>query len=357
MEKKLRNILILAGLLVLLCVGYAVVGLLIPEEETPDSVTEGDTEAAASPLFSVTEDGLTALSFTYDAEGDGEAELWEYVRSEDGETWSWASDPSIPLSASAFYNYSSVLCGITPLKTLTGVTEAELTEMGLADPVKTVTFTDRAGGSQGFCIGAYNTYNGTYCAYKQGDPTTVYLLASDFYKEFELAVESLVSFDDLPAFSAERLVSLTLSAGERTVTVTRVPAEDSAADGAVWLRSVNGEAPVTVAADLAASLEKLAGDMDYLTCYSVRKEDFPEYGLHENTTRMTVVYTKTAEGEEVTQTFNLTLGGTDKYGYYYANPEGTSLTMLLGGSVFGKLLTYDDDRITAGDTAETDTAS
>jgi hypothetical protein len=185
----------------------------------------------------------------------------------------------------------------------------------------------------------------------------VYLLASDFYEEFELAVESLVSFDDLPAFSAERLVSLTLSAGERTVTVTRAPSEDSAAADAVWLRSVNGEAPVTVAADLAASLEKLAGDMDYLTCYSVREADFPTYGLHENTTRMTVVYTKTAEGEEVEQTFTLTLGGTDKYGYYYANPEGTTLTMLLGGSVFGKLLTYDDDRIAAGDTAETDTAS
>ena len=96
-------------------------------------------------------------------------------------------------------------------------------------------------------------------------------------------------------------------------------------------------------------------DMDYLACLSVHESDFPEYGLHENTTRMTLVYTKTENGGEAEKTFTLTLGDTDKYGYYYARPEGTTLTMLLGGSVFHKAMTYDDDRIAAGDTAETDT--
>jgi hypothetical protein len=56
-------------------------------------------------------------------------------------------------------------------------------------------------------------------------------------------------------------------------------------------------------------------------------------------------------------TFTLALGSTDKYGYYYANPEGTTLTMLLGGSVFHKAMTYDDEHIAAGNAAETDTSA
>ena len=85
MDKKLRNLLILAGILVLLCVGYAVVGLVFPEEEA-DTTAAAETAEPSQTLFSVSEDGLTALSFTYDADGDGVAELWEYTRSADGES-------------------------------------------------------------------------------------------------------------------------------------------------------------------------------------------------------------------------------------------------------------------------------
>ena len=350
MDKKLRNILILAGVLVLLCVGYAVAGIIFREEE-PETTAEDVTSAPTETFFNVTEDGLTALSYTYDGDGDGEAEIWSYTRSAD-DVWHWAGDESVPLSSSAFYGYSSTLYGLTVVSTITGVTEEQLAEYGLTDPAKTVTFTDGVYGTQSFCIGVYNTYNATYCAYKNGDKSTVYLLDGEFYSEFELSVESLVYHDDLPEFKPETLVSFTLVQGDKTVTLSR------SVDGegkTVWSRSVNGEAPVTMASDLASSLELLVGDMDYLVCYSVKASDFSEYGLDEDTTAMTVVYAKTVSGVTEELTFRLTLGGTDKYGYYYANPEGTTLTMLLGGSVFSKVMTYDDTRLAEGDTSETET--
>lgn len=349
MDKKLRNILILAGVLVLLCVGYAVAGIIFREEE-PETTAEDVTSAPTETFFNVTEDGLTALSYTYDGDGDGEAEIWSYTRSAD-DVWHWAGDESVPLSSSAFYGYSSTLYGLTVVSTITGVTEEQLAEYGLTDPAKTVTFTDGVYGAQSFCIGAYNTYNATYCAYKNGDKSTVYLLDGEFYSEFELSVESLVYHDDLPAFKPEALVSFTLVQGDKTVVLSR-----GVEDGkAVWARSVNGEAPVTVASDLADSLELLVGDMDYLVCYSVKKSDFAAYGLDENTVTMTVVYEKTVSSVTEELTFTLTLGGTDKYGYYYANPEGTTLTMLLGGSVFSKVMTYDDAHLAEGDVAASDT--
>ena len=349
MDKKLRNILILAGVLVLLCVGYAVAGIIFREEE-PETTAEDVTSAPTETFFNVTEDGLTALSYTYDGDGDGEAEIWSYTRSAD-DVWHWAGDESVPLSSSAFYGYSSTLYGLTVVSTITGVTEEQLAEYGLTDPAKTVTFTDGVYGTQSFCIGVYNTYNATYCAYKNGDKSTVYLLDGEFYSEFELSVESLVYHDDLPAFKPEALVSFTLVQGDKTVVLSR-----GVEDGkAVWARSVNGEAPVTVASDLADSLELLVGDMDYLVCYSVKESDFAAYGLDENTVTMTVVYEKTVSSVTEELTFTLTLGGTDKYGYYYANPEGTTLTMLLGGSVFSKVMTYDDAHLAEGDIAASDT--
>ena len=354
MDKKLRNLLILAGILVLLCVGYAVAGLVFPEE-TPDEPETVNPDDVAVTLFPVTEDGLTALSFTYDKDGDGTAERWEFTRDPESLQWAWAGDDALPLSTGAFYGYSATLAGLTAVKTLRNVTAEQLSEFGLDTPAKTVTFTDKVAGTHTFCVGVYNAYNGTYCVYRNGDTSTVYLLDGEFYTEFELSVESFVHHDDLPAFKPEALTGFTMTQGDKTVALTR---SIDGEGGAVWSRSVNGEAPVTVAADLAKSLELLVGDMDYLVCYGVKASDFAEYGLDQNTTLMTVTYTKTVSSVTEEFTFKLTLGSTDKYGYYYANPEGTTLTMLLGGSVFSKVMTYDDEHLAAGDpTPETDTAA
>ena len=356
MDKKIRNLLILVGILAVLCIGYAAVGLLLPEEETE---TQGTPEEETTALFRVTEDGLTALSFTYDKDGDGTAEFWDFLRSEDGKTWKWKGDGEVPIGSSIFYSYSSTLASATSVKTIRTVTEEQLSEFGLTAPRKTVYFTDAVGGEQSFCIGAYNAYNGTYCVYVGEDKTTVHLVSGDLFDAFEKPIESFVSYDDLPSCKADAVVSLTLEQGERHVVLNRIlPTEGDAAESDVrWERSVNGGDAVEVADDLAAGLDLLVGDMDYLACYSVSKADFAAYGLDENTTRMTVVYRKTVGGEEVESTFTLTLGGTDKYGYYYANPDGTPLTMLLGGSVFHKVMTYDDEHVALGDETTADTAA
>ena len=356
MDKKIRNLLILVGVLVALCIGYAVTGILVPDEPPAD---KPETEEETTALFRVTEDGLTALAFTYDKDGDGTAELWNFVRSEDGKEWKWTGDGTVPIGSSPFYSFSTTLASAVSVNTLRNVTEERLAELGLVAPRKTVYFTDAVGGEQSFCIGAYNAYNGTYCVCVGDDRTTVYLVSGDLFDAFEKPIESLVAYDDLPTCKPDALMSLTLEQGDRTVVLRRsIPGADSAPqEEAFWERTVNGGGAVRIADDLADSLDLLLGDMDYLVCYSISKSDFPEYGLDQNTTRMTVRYQKLVGGEEVETTFTLTLGGTDKYNYYYANPDRTSLTMLLGGSVFHKVLTYDDERVAVGDATETDTAA
>ena len=346
MDKKLRNLLILAGILAVLCVGYAAVGMLIPREPID---TEPETEAEAFYLFHVTEDGLTSLSFTYDHAGDGTAEFWDFLRSEAGGSWAWRGNADVPLGNAVFYNHATVLASAMAVKVLRNVTPDRLETYGLATPCKTVYFTDAVGGEQSFCVGAYNAYNGTYCVYINGDPTTVYLVEGNLYDPFEQPIESFVTYDDLPSCKPEAVVSLTLTQGDRTVVLTRGAAEGETGIDAkmVWRRSVNGGEAVELAAEWGDSLERLVGDMDYLTCYSVSVTDFPAYGLDKDTTRMTLVYRQTVGGAEVERAFELTLGSIDKYGYYYANPEGTPLTMLLGGAVFHKVMTGADGDVSA----------
>ena len=62
MDKKLRNLLILGGLLILLCAGYAVAGLVF-KEDIPEDQTTAETTAVTettAETTAVTETGVTA---------------------------------------------------------------------------------------------------------------------------------------------------------------------------------------------------------------------------------------------------------------------------------------------------------
>ncbi len=358
MDQKIRNLLILLAVLVLLVIGYAVIGLVVPDE----AVESESEEPTPTAVFRVTENGLTAIAYTYDEAGDGVPELWSYRSTTDEAgtiTWYWTEDRNIPLGAYHFTSMAETLAQVTPVKILTDVTPEKLAEYGLTDAPRTVTFTDKVGGEQSFSFGTYNAYNGTYCALINGDTTCVYLLEKEICEAFSLPVERFVSYDDLPACEPEELQSVTFTRGDRTVTVTRTPLTVEGETGTDadatygWMRSVNGAPAVRVADGLTERIHTLLGDMDYLGCYGVSREDFPTYGLDADTTTMTVVYEKTVGGTPIDKTFTLTLGGTyEGYDYYYANPDGTTLTMLLGGDIWHKLITYTDEAIAAGDSAD-----
>ena len=110
MDKKLRTILILAGILVLLCIGYAVAGLVF-KEDTPEDTTAPETTAEEATFLQVTEDGLTKLSYTYDKDGDGVAEVWSYTRSEDG-GYTW-TEPELFHNHGVWPCLLTLGCGVT----------------------------------------------------------------------------------------------------------------------------------------------------------------------------------------------------------------------------------------------------
>ncbi len=330
MDRKIRNLVILAGVLAILVIGYVAVTLLVPDE--PDSPTT-DNDPPAVALFRLTENGLTSLDVT--GRADGAPYTWSFTRDT---AWHWTEDATVPLGTAAFEAISQTLSEATGTLLATAVTAEQLQNYGLVTPVKEVTFTDAAGGKQSFSLGAYNAYNGTYCATVNGDSATVYMVDASLFQMFDFAIEDMVYVDDLPSCKPEDLLSVTFTTGEQTVAVTHEPIEIDGMEALGWFRSVDGGEPVRVSDAMAERIDTLLGDMDYLDCLSVRASDFPTYGLDKNTTTMTVVYEKTIGGKLVEKTFTLTLGATGAYDYYYVNPTGTPVTMILGGEVWYALI-------------------
>lgn len=336
MDRKARNLLILCGVLAILIIGYAAVALLVPDE--PDTAPETDTPAVT--LFRVTSDGLQSL--TVETTRDGAPVTMSFARDTD---WYWREDKTVPLGTAGFEACAEALTAATGTLLATNVTAAERKSYGLDAPAMEITFTDAAGGEQSFSLGAYNAYNGTYCAIVNGDVHTVYMVEATLFETFDFSVTDLVYIDDLPACKSEKLVSVTFTTGESTITTTHETVEVDGMEALAWFRSVDGSEPIRVSDTIAERIDTLLGDMDYLSCLSVSRADFPTYGLDKGTTTMTVVYEKTVGGVLIEETFTLTLGTTDSYDYYYVNPANTPVTMLLGGNVWHKLITYDDTAI------------
>lgn len=360
MDKKIRNLLILIIILALLVIGYVIVRSVVREG---GGAAESETDATpdAIPVVTVDEKTFSHLAYTHDADGDGVAERYAFTRGADG-LWVCDERPDIPLDGRYFTYVCEFLNGLTAARVLTDQTEEQLAGYGLTKPQKTVWISDE-NGVQTVFIGAYNAYNGTYCISLGSLPGRVLFVNADIGEAFGYGLTDLVLCDDLPAdgaITADTVRSVTYTKGDRTVVLTY---DYAAFDGdgvgvgdRVWTRTVNGGEPVTVDATLGQSLLTLLGGMDYLTCESVDEEELAAHGLNGEAAVMVITWVEKAteddnstdgEAQEVTHAFRLTLGDLNEYGYYYVNPTDTTLTMLLGGSAFAKLFTYDDADIAA----------
>jgi hypothetical protein len=138
--------------------------------------------------------------------------------------------------------------------------------------------------------------------------------------------------------------------------------EDDSTSGK-WVRSVDGGEFTEIPSAVANALTKLMTGMEFLSCTSIYESKLSEYGFEKTEdgivgkAEMTVTYrTKTRILDETTNevvikwdehSFKLSLGDANDYNYYYVNPEGTNITVLLGGSAYYKVFTMTDSQLAA----------
>ena len=106
-------------------------------------------------------------------------------------------------------------------------TAAQLADYGLDSPTKYVTVTDSQGASVTYRLGKES--DGSVYVYREGAEATVYAVP-DLVSQIGRSIYDMMALPELPQLTAENVTSLTVTAGERTLTLT--PAEGAwTADG------------------------------------------------------------------------------------------------------------------------------
>lgn len=168
------------------------------QPENPDVPQEEETV----PVRLVCSNGSTTLRFS---------------REEDGH-WLWADDKTFPLDESYALTLLETVQGIESLPPVT--TAAQLADYGLESPTKYVTVTDSQDTSVTYRLGSES--DGSVYVYREGAEATVYAVP-DLLGQIGRSIYDMMALPELPQLTAENVTSLTVAAGESTLTLT--PAE------------------------------------------------------------------------------------------------------------------------------------
>lgn len=244
-----------------------------PQPEDPN-VTQ---EEEAVPVHLVCSNGSITLRFSL----------------EEGH-WLWADDNTFPLDESYALALLETVQGIESLPPVT--TAAQLADYGLDSPTKYVTVTDSQGASVTYRLGKES--DGSVYVYREGAEATVYAVP-DLMSQIGRSIYDMMALPELPQLTAENVTSLTVTAGERTLTLN--PAEGA------W--TADGRDVTDQLADLTAWL----GDMHLAACVDWRPSAGAAAlcGLDKPAVTLTAAYTHAGADRSLT----LTVGGQRGAGY------------------------------------------
>lgn len=244
-----------------------------PQPEDPN-VTQ---EEGAVPVHLVCSNGSITLRFSL----------------EEGH-WLWADDKTFPLDESYALTLLETVQGIEHLPPVT--TAAQLADYGLESSAKYVTVTDSQGASVTYRLGKES--DGSVYVYREGVEATVYAVP-DLLGQIGRSIYDMMALPELPQLTAENVTSLTVTAGESTLTLT--PAEGA------W--TADGRDVTDQLADLTAWL----GDMHLAACVDWRPSAGAAAlcGLDQPGAVLTAEYTHNG----VQHSFTLTVGGQRGAGY------------------------------------------
>lgn len=194
--RQRRTVTILSGILAVL---FAAVLIILgiryqasrpdPQENQPEdnSLMEQANHSALSYY-----NGTATLSFALDEEGN----------------WVWADDPDFPLNDAAVTTLLKQLAELKPQQILTPEPEEDLAAYGLDTPAATVTATQEDGSTISLALGKTTTDGDSYYMMKNGDKSTLYIIADTIYRTMQTPIYDMCRLPELPALAGERLQTL-----------------------------------------------------------------------------------------------------------------------------------------------------
>ncbi len=153
-------------------------------------VSGGETGCTALTYYN----GLTTLSFALDEEAG----------------WYWADDRSFPLDGSFVERIVGLVAGLRPQQTISPADALE--NYGLDKPAMRLTASYGEEASAAMYIGnRVAGESGSYYMYLDGEPETVYVIASALPAALEKGIYDMMELPDLPAPEEESILSVSVT--------------------------------------------------------------------------------------------------------------------------------------------------
>lgn len=224
-----------------------------------------EAENASIQLMDLTEDDIAAFSYQYNGE------TITFVK-EDG-TWYLDSDREFPVKQSSIEGKLSSVASTTASREIE-ISEDNLSDYGLDEPVNTITVTDSEGNKTILEIGDQNgTSSEYYC--RLNESNKVYMISSSLDSMMSFDVYTVADMSSFPSISSDSIKELTVSDKNQSKTL------DSDDDSSAFT---------------TISSLYYTNQIDY-NC-----EDMSEYGLDQPQYTVTIKYLEETEDETESDT-------------------------------------------------------
>ncbi|MBQ8005838.1 MAG: DUF4340 domain-containing protein [Clostridia bacterium] len=337
--KRHIKLIIMLGVLAILISGALLQKRFFPQNVTPD-YTEDGASSLRYAVNSISEDNITAISYTY------EGETLSFILR--GNLWSLDSQSSPNINSELVAAMATAISSPQGKSKMENVPAEKLPQYGLDDPHIRVTVYE-GDKTSSFVFGSYNQIAAEYYFASESDMTTVFTVESTARDAFDVKIDDLLIYDTLPKISAESITAISLSdsAKELIFSSVKTPSDENDA-GFVYsaLRTENGIKTEYSYADFYRLAEAVSEwNIDEFVSYDT--SDSEKYGFGSPET-LKIDYTEKeqieAEGTSggyITKdkSFELILGSTDENGFYYCKTSMDSCMIYkLSSSLFSELL-------------------
>lgn len=202
-RRLLNSLLTVVAVLIALLVAVTLWKRRAQDRQEEDAAASSSAAVPAAALASDGEAGCTALTYY-----NGLATLSFAVDENGG--WYWADDRSFPLDGSFVDRIVNLIAGLRPQQTISPADALE--DYGLGKPAMRLAASYGEAASTTMYIGNQAAGgSGSYYMYLDGQPETVYVIASTLPAALEKGIYDMMELPDLPAPGEESVQSVSVT--------------------------------------------------------------------------------------------------------------------------------------------------
>lgn len=339
--------------IVLLIVCAAILALAYFALTKIGSGDESDTTATPAISYTVAKVDLnTVFQFGYTYKG----EEYSFRLNDAGDAWIWDSHEELPISNVKMALMLTYFSEMTSTLKLESIGSSERTEYGFDEPTLELFFKDNDGVYE-YTVGITNTYNSMVYICSKSDPSTAYMVKSDFLEEYTSDSYELLQIEECGSLSTSENITLKIEKGEDKLVFNYYPTgkSDYISSACKWFLSINGGEEFPINEKLGSDLLSAFKVSIFAEVVTYDEEKYSDYGLEKKECKVTLsgtqvtVSTDSSTGEESETkeacSFEFYLGSMDEDGFSYAMTDNSPLLYLTTSAVYDEMCSFDKSNI------------